>query len=279
MEHGLNNDWLYGAIKLTAFFTDEYGNKPKEAMGTGFLIKRRDGVFCLITNKHVVDGEWLKAKDFTSYRYHKLSKLKMTLKTDDSDGKPTITSEWFMQDWKDLLFPKNAADDVACFPNPLLEDNGADDGADDGTFNVGKYFFNEGFLATDVFFEKEFQICDFLAFPGYPRWHDETEDRPILRVGTLASDPRFNYSSGSAVGNCLAYEAFSTGGSSGSPVLSMQKGLGGNMGITTRSYRPPCLVGINAGHIEGDGYQHSLISYFYKSTVILQLLRASEEEK
>ncbi len=131
------------------------------------------------------------------------------------------------------------------------------------------------FLASRDKIHEELSVCDFVAFPGYPPWYDKLNNLPILRTGSIASDPRYAYSwTGDDEGDCVAYEAFSYGGSSGSPVFAVQKGFKVGNGLSGGNYRELMLVGINAGHLDTLGPQkhHSGISYFYKSAIILELL-------
>jgi hypothetical protein len=115
--------------------------------------------------------------------------------------------------------------------------------------------------------------CEFAAFPGYPIGSDLLSDRPIVRLGTIASDPRTDYSHlTSYLGRRIAYEALSSAGSSGSPVIAPQRGFRAGAGLTTTAFREGKVIGINAGHIHGANAQHSGISYFIKSEAILGLL-------
>jgi V8-like Glu-specific endopeptidase len=84
--------------------------------------------------------------------------------------------------------------------------------------------------------------------------------RPLIRAGRVASDPKFNFSvQGKDQGRCIAYEGFSYGGSSGSPVYDLKRHK---------------LIDINAGHLNNYELQtHSGISYFYQSSIILEILR------
>jgi hypothetical protein len=69
----------------------------------------------------------------------------------------------------------------------------------------------------------------------------------------------------------VAYEAFSFGGSSGSPVFATQRGIKPGAGMRFDAYRESRLIGINAGHLAAAYGQHSGISYFYKASAILEL--------
>jgi hypothetical protein len=118
---------------------------------------------------------------------------------------------------------------------------------------------------------------DFIAFPGWPAWHDVHGIRPIMRSGILASDPSFDYTGPDMnIGaRRLAFEGFSFDGSSGSPVYALACGVLLTGDIIGGSFRPLKLIGINAGHIRYfDGvHQHSGISYMYKSTVLAEMLK------
>lgn len=96
-----------------------------------------------------------------------------------------------------------------------------------------------------------------------------------MRRGSLSSDPKCNYCGPDmqVAGRALAYEAFSFGGSSGSPVFLAPFGVRLN-DEHPGNWRPPKLLGVNAGHLlTRDGKRHhSGISYFYRSTIITELL-------
>lgn len=126
-------------------------------------------------------------------------------------------------------------------------------------------------LADEKFLCADLAPFDVVSFSGFPEEHDKLAERPLIRSGRIASDPKFNFSiDGKAAGGCIAYEGFSHGGASGSPVFAPAKGLHGMAGS-----RNGKLVGINVGHVNGDLGQHSGISYFYRSTVILEIFHAN----
>ena len=125
-------------------------------------------------------------------------------------------------------------------------------------------------LANQEIFENLLHPYDDVAFTGFPDQYDKLANRSILRSGKISSDPKFDYSwSGKFEGSCVAYEAFSSGGASGSPIFAPPRGL-----HTIPGSRNGYLVGVNAGHIPDHNRYggHSGISYFYKSTVILDII-------
>jgi hypothetical protein len=111
-------------------------------------------------------------------------------------------------------------------------------------------FISYDLIATVEKITNKLSACDFVAYPGFPDWYDKLNNNPIFRSGTISSDPRFNYSHKSEFnGDCIAYEAFSFSGSSGSPVFAIQKGfpVGGAIQTGENFYSPVMLIGINAG--------------------------------
>ena len=138
-------------------------------------------------------------------------------------------------------------------------------------------------LADSENFEKDLSICDSIAFIGFPTVYDHKNNMPILRSGVISSDPRLDYSfNGKDNGHVLAYEAFSTSGSSGSPVFAIQKGIkvGNGLEAPDGFYRPVMLIGINAGCFwYGPNKVHQHLSYMFKSDQIIKLIDKPEEAK
>lgn len=262
MFHGLNNQFLYAAYKVTATFADDVGN-VKTGTGTCFFVKNKHDNLCLVSNRHVFD---------ISYKKNDNSLAKYSLREIEISGKSGCAgdnipeSDLSFSIEPNVKFSRDSNNDIACIRKiiPLEANNVRID-----------YFVPYSFLATEIDFQERLMVCDFLAFPGFPEWHDKQANRPILRTGTISSDPRFDYSYGDAVrGACVAYEAFSYNGSSGSPVFAVQKGPKPGAGIDFPSFRDLLLVGINAGHLKTTDKTHSGISYFYKSTAIAQAIDA-----
>lgn len=139
-------------------------------------------------------------------------------------------------------------------------------------------------MANEEDFAEHLDVGEAVVFPGFPEWYDRNGERPILRTGTIVSDPRFDYRMNAEPprigdGNDqMAFEAFSLSGNSGSPVFVLQRGMRpGNGLIYDGKAHSLMLVGINAGHMRHAG-EHSGLSYLYKSTAILQLLEMLDWE-
>jgi hypothetical protein len=215
----------------------------------------------LVTNRHVLD---LKYKD-QKYNGFDLTSISLTGRFSGDELRTIVPI--LMRNG--IIFHDNPLNDVACIPAPIFDLPAKEK-------IILDYFLDSDLLAGADEFQKDLSVCDFVAFPGYPEWHDNVEVRPIFRGGTIASDPRksFHHESASGVvgGDCVAYEAFSFGGSSGSPVFALQKGIKPGAGITFGAYRDARLIGINGGHFRSTDSFHSGISYFYKSSVILDVV-------
>ena len=264
MFHGLDNRYLYSAYQLSCTFADSAGDQLS-CTGTGFWVPNKHSKLILVTNRHVLDIEYADPK----YAGFTLSKLIVTGKpTDASTGQPDVDQRWVL-DHSRIKYSNIAQNDIACLVDPSVA---TIDGSSNPTV---EYWIGRDLIATKEDFESQIGVCDFVAFPGFPEWHDKRQHRPILRTGAVSSDPRYDYSwSSDYEGECIAYEAFSYGGSSGSPVFAVQKGPKPGPGISFPGFRDLKLIGINAGHLPAAMDTHSGISYMYKASAILDIVDA-----
>lgn len=273
MFHGLNNDFLYCAYKIETTFKDDQ-NTIKNAQGTAFFVKNKRGDLCLITNRHVVDIRYLDKN--SQYIRFRLTTMRLRGKgKEQASMMPDLEQYYLVVDFDKAIYHSNRENDIACIISPRVISLTSTDNPANVTI---EYFIPYNFIATQEDYRTNLSICDFVAFPGFPEWHDRRGNRPILRVGTLASDPRYDYSSKEEYqGAQVAYEAFSFGGSSGSPIFAVQKGLRPGAGLSFSGFRDLLFIGINAGHlpVAGSYGQHSGISYFYKSTAILEIIEGN----
>lgn len=241
------NNFLYSGYRIDTIFSD--GQKQKEGTSTGFILEIGNGIPFIITNRHVIDLDY--NQNTSKYKDFKLIELKLTSRRQD-DSLYTIyidvNSEIYKHD-------NELNDAVVIRPLSRLNEK-----------NIFHYHFTLEHIANSEIFN-EILPFDIICFSGFPNTHDKLMGRPILRTGTIASDPKFEYSwEKTSRGNCIAYEGFSTGGASGSPIFAPPRGMAG-----IPNSRHGYLIGINAGHIP-DGYGHSGISYFYKSTIIYEII-------
>lgn len=220
MYHGLTNQFLYSAYKVEVYFYDDLGN-PQAGVGTGFFVKNKSGKLCLVTNRHVLDFAF--RNPMPNADKYVLNRIVVSGKAASAPGNVPVSDISF--ELAPLVkFPVDSKNDVACITDLKV------------TKNPGvriDYFIPNEMIATPNEFENDLNVSDFLAFPGFPEWHDKKANRPILRTGTISSDPRYDYSFQDAVGGaCVAYEAFSFNGSSGSPIFALQKGPAPGPGIS-----------------------------------------------
>lgn len=247
---------LYLAYKLEVEFVDSTGiSKP--GTGTAFVLAAGDRTI-LVTNRHVVDLDY-NAPD-SRYKDFRLVKIVLHGRSAD-DSRYSVE----LDPSQAFLFHVEKENDVACLIDfhamKLPHDN----------FQLYHHNVIDG-LATADEFVTTIWPGDQVFFSGYPAIHDKLDQRPILRAGIIASDPKYNYStSGKYEGERVAYEAMSTPGASGSPVYAPARGIDGIHEYVRRDI----IVGINAGHIGAEFGAHSGMSYFIKSTAIRDILRAA----
>jgi hypothetical protein len=249
-------NFLYSAYFLQTKFTSPDGTSI-ERSGTGFVLSAKENLPVIVTNRHVLDIDYLEPTP--KYKDFKLDELSITgRRSDDTAYTFRLHPEArrFLDD--------DIENDVALIEALVYED-------DTIQFAKGLYWhYGIEHLATEEVFNTSLQPYDDVAFTGFPGSHDKLAGRPIMRSGKIASDPKFNYSwRPEYKGNCVAYEAFSSSGASGSPVFAPPRGAAG-----IPDSRNGYLIGVNAGHVlDSEFYNgHSGISYFYKSTVILKIL-------
>lgn len=247
-------NFIYCSYKVTVNFGDDLGNKIP-CRGTGFFVGTADGRLAFITNRHMLDPKYKKPESHESLR---LIELKILGKSRQGD-----TYEMTSDPDQAPFFPENYEDDIACIIGPRCTSTSSKTGPE--VF----YHFGVEALADDYLFSEGLYPGEQVFYAGFPDPYDKLAQRPILRSGTIASDPRYPYSNtGEDEGARVAYEAFSSGGASGSPVWAAARSFKDYPGS-----RPGAIIGVNAGHIEGKFAAHSGISFFYKSSVVLQLLR------
>ena len=275
MDHGLPENTLYSAVKVISIFREKYADPPKDItkQGTGFFIQNKKGEFCLVTNRHVFDAHYKPDKDYSLEEYE-LFQIQVHLKFADDQKLPTQDNTFVIQKGY-LKFPVSEKNDVATLINPMVRAYPHPD-------PKISYQIPYSFLMSE---NDKILTGDMVMFPGFPEWHDTSNNRPIMRSGTISSDPRFNYENSTygVSGDCIAYEAFSYGGSSGSPVFAVQKSIEVSARLENPRFRRMCLVGINAGHLPDKEirkpnssevlfHTHSGISYMYKASIIREVI-------
>ena len=235
MPIGLTNEFLYSAKKIIVIAKKD--EKYQLIRGTGFFIKKNNDII-FVTNRHVVDldykNEELKGYNIISFQIE-------TFKNINSD--PTNFEAISIINFNEFIFSSDESNDVACLFNIKVQSL-------DQKINTCIPY---ELLADNDFFLKKVCVCDKIAYPGFSRYYNKITNAPIFRMGTIASDPRYDYSGDENIKSlkCVAYEGFSSGGSSGSPVFLLQKGIKLDGGLTCNNenfFVETKLLGINAGH-------------------------------
>ena len=256
MIHGINNEYLYAVTKVVILVSN--GKNCISSQGTGFWISRGEDCF-LITNRHVIEPGW---KDSKYSPYTRIVSISFDCRHYEDVNKDVRCVSYTMSNYS-LVFSPNGIDDIACIYDVRVND-----------FKDKLTLIPFSMLATSEQYEKELSVCDHVAFIGFPVVYDHKHNMPILRSGYISSDPRLDYSPDEKdYGHIVAYEAFSTEGASGSPAFATQKGFRTGKGINAPVgfYRPPLLIGINAGsYTVSNTHQH--MSYMFKSDQIIDLI-------
>lgn len=250
--------FLYSAYRLDVQHADDIGNTCG-GVATGFIIATSPSLGWLVTNRHVVDSTYRPTED--KCKACKLIRLSVTgRRSDDS------TYTFILHPDARVLYHSDPENDVA-----LVETRFLQEGFSSEEFKLHWHFGLEH-LARPELFANDLHPFDLVCYTGFPDQHDKLGDRPIIRSGHIASDPKFNYTWDKEYrGECVAYEGFSMGGSSGSPVFAPSRGM-----QSIPNSRDGYLVGVNAGHVKhskGFAGGHSGVSFFYKSTVILEIIK------
>ena len=264
MLHGLSAAFLYSALLISSVF--EGG--AEVLGGTGFFVSTETSGLCFITNRHVILAMEKQGQE------KGLGEIQhIIVRGKSGDGEPPSYSGDFVfnaHEWN-VAYPNNNDDDIAV----LYGFRGRQEGR--------PVFINRDMLVTESYFEDESNlgVYDYVAVPGFHPGYDTTTNRPLFRGGNISSDPRYGHSA-SIDGrpsryfkSLVVYETFAYPGSSGSPVFALQKGIRASGGISFPAYRPARLIGIQSMMkfaSSGEAGVHSGLSYFVKSSAILEIL-------
>lgn len=249
-------DLIYAACQIGVQFETPWGEVHDASTGTGFVVTDKQDRPWVVTNRHVLEPNF--RGDQPKYAGFKLCAVKLFGRRADGS-----VFDYVIDPSKGrILFHDNVETDVALLEPWVTSTNG------DDLNQLGRYFTLDQ-LADDAYFQDELYPVDVVCTPGYPDPHDKLSRRPIMRTGTIASDPRYNYTwDKTARGDVVAYDGFSLPGASGSPVFALGRGASS----VKQDSRAGRVVGVNAGHINNIG-GHTGISWFYKATVIPEILR------
>jgi hypothetical protein len=254
MFHEPPQQFLYSSYRVETTHVDPQGT-TKTGCATGFVVEGKTGRGWVVANRHVVDLNFRQTT--AKYKTFALQLLRLTgRRANDS------CYTFLLHPDAKQFFHRDVENDVV-----LIEPRVVWDGVPEDQRSL-HWHFGYGHLADGAVLGTSLQPFDLVCYSGFPDQHDKLGNRPILRSGHIASDPQYNYSWDKAQhGSCIAFEGFSFAGSSGSPVFAPARGA-----LGTPNSRNGYLVGVNAGHLPNHPSGHSGISYFYKSTVILEIM-------
>jgi hypothetical protein len=306
MDTGFEKWHLYTACKLAFTHYYEPGETHTKTYGTGFLTQfpPGDSRIAIVTNRHLTDLPWAKPEcdgavlESVEIEFWQSESFRLRYKTDKVAP----------------LFHEDKSIDVSVVPiGPAFEADATEVTLYDSIDkfmpdpSVPGVLFKHA-MSWDYLLKCEEMWADltpgeFVVFPGYPKWFDKLQSRPVFRSGMIASDPQRDYrqregDTTNLDGNeQVLFDAFSTSGNSGSPVFVAQKGmppidlrmkLGGNDSapgqaakLEFQPYRRSFLIGINAGHFNDTDSErpndHAGLSRMHKLSAVMEILRANTE--
>jgi hypothetical protein len=251
---------LYSAYRLRARHLAPNG-ASKEVFGTCFHVKVEDDIF-LVTNKHNFSLEYADDK-YVGYQI-------IALFIAGYFGIDQYAECDFADQTVAYASPSNDAEDVVVFdmtniPFQFRRKRRPGEDPATKTTSIAPITIGIDMLATDADLKRA-NPGNTIAFPSYPALYDLNGVRPIMRTGTIASDPESDYQTDTqAPARRIVCEAHSTSGSSGSPIFSI---VGDRNELI--------LLGINSGHLTAEdarmGTFHSGLSYCFKASCIVECI-------
>jgi hypothetical protein len=250
---------LFNVNRIEVTFSDGVGNF-RSIFATGFWVEK-DGIHYFVTNAHNVEPR-MKLGPNTRFQLEKLS-IFLRSKIYDCWMPDTFPCEVAnIHSYKKHIFADVIVLRDVSFVNQRE--------------NCAHSCFSFGDIAGQSFFEDRLCVTDLASFIGFPGragipWYDDAWTLPIARTVNVASLPQKHFSNpGISTGDVMLVSGLSFSGSSGSPVISHEKGMGHN-------YAPEKLIGIMSGHwwneeADDDRFRHSGLSYLSRSTAIIDLL-------
>jgi hypothetical protein len=236
---GINQGVVFDVCRLKAEFADEIGN-VKSISGTGFWIKDNDNkVF--VTNKHNVNP----TLNFGAGTNYRLLSLDIELRVIDKSI-PQPDTKFISVDIKNSILEDSLDADAAVILNPKYLDD------------VGPYrsagVLSKRDLANTTFFSQNMAIMDTASFIGFAgnqtsQWWDQQWNLGVARTVNIASVPSIPFTHRDVRTSDITLVAgLSFSGSSGSVVISHEKGVRAGAGLSNSSYVPPKIIGIMSGH-------------------------------
>lgn len=269
---GINKIVTFAVNRIRVKFTDSL--ETKTINGTGFWVElpSKDRIF--VTNKHIVDPT-LKYGESTDYELTEINiELRKTIKNQKKYFQETeyvtisdISSSLFVSKDSDcaIILPLDLKNEPSGF-QPIM-------------------VFDISHLADKNFHSEKVQLMDLASFIGFPgqkniSWWDQKWNLPISRLACIASLPEMPFNNENIkTKDVTLVSGLSFGGSSGSPIICHEKHERAVLpGSFNTMLVPPKILGIMSGHWWEENktpemFQHSGLSYYTRSTSILELIR------
>ena len=264
MYHPIPRDWLFATNKIEVVFRN-YSDQ-KSTHGSGFWIRNDDDLF-FATNRHVIDIEY-KDKKYQNHDYKLSSVNILTLDENSSrSGMQQVVQAT-------ILMHEDPGVDIVLLKGLHVRN----------PHGIVVQPANLEVIADSYFLQNELEWGTQVSFSSFQPWRDTQTERPILRTGILASDPAHPFFSDKIPRTSIhLLEAFSFGGSSGSPVFANARGIQTGGGLSGGNFRPAKIIGIMAGHILNEYSEsgapdkiHTGLSYCHRSDLLLSMVVGSE---
>ena len=266
MYHSLPRDWLLATNKIEVVFRNR--NDRKSAHGSGFWIGSEQDLF-FATNRHVIDIEY-KHEKYQGHDYRLSSLNILTLDENRSRSGRQEVAQVIISIHEDPRI------DIALLQ--VLSVRNPD--------HVKVKPVSLELIADSHFLQKSLEWGAQVSFSSFQPWRDTRTERPILRTGILASDPAHPFVldlDKIQRDRVHLIEAFSFGGSSGSPVFANARGIQTDGTLEGGDFRPAKIIGMMAGHLLNDDSEsgapdriHTGLSYCHRSDLLLSMVRGSE---
>jgi hypothetical protein len=256
---------LYCSAAITARFYDRAtGRDLRPRHGTAFIVRAGQAARYFVTNRHILNDAPPAALERVELSGHR-----------QPDDQNADTVPWtYTHQTPEVFFHPDTDTDLALIriPQPfdaLVNPNFKHPERWSATADWSPAFFDMDWLASDTELRKVLP-GDQVFIAGYPGVvatdgggrSATKDDSPIIVGGIVASDPRYPATFGDAVlNNAVLCHSFSWGGMSGAPVFGFSKDIG-----TTK------LIGVNVGHIHGQGPAGGVISHFVRSSALIDML-------
>lgn len=265
---GINQSVVLDVSRLKVRFCDDIGNTTSIA-ATGFWLKHQNAQL-FVTNKHNLDPT-LKLGPDTKLR---LAQMEIELRAFEGE-QPCSETRFFEVNLNDTKLNPSVAADVCILRTVSFV-------GEVGRFRSGRILSAEH-LADAAFLVNHVALMDLASFIGFPGtstscWWDEVWNLGVSRTVNIASLPGISFSNKSVrTSDVVLVSGLSFSGSSGSVIILHEKGIKAGAGLTGSGHVPPKIIGIMSGHwweprSEPEMFRHSGLSYFTRSTAILELL-------